>query len=139
MEDLEKIRAELNWYGKNGDIASIEKLLKLQDNLAIRSYFLADQLGGIKTEYNHAYFSRKIEFNKAKAGFLNNKKMTLGASEMEAILDVEDIQRKEIELESLGYKLELLLRQVNRVIQATQQRISFLKQEKESTRKQNTT
>lgn len=137
--NLEEIKLLLFWYDNNSIKADINKLLEMQDKLAIRSYTLAEELAEMKKEYNFAYFTRKIEFNKAKSHYINEKKKGVSASDTEANLDVEDIQEKEVEFESLGYKLENLLRQINKILQATQQRISYLKIELEKTKKQNTT
>lgn len=137
--NIEEIEQLLEWYDNNSSNANITTLLDVQDKIAIRSYTLAEQLAEIKKSYNFAYFTRKIEFNKAKSHYINTKNKGVSAADVEATLDIQSTQEKEIEFESIGYKLENLLRQLNKILQAIQQRISFLKYEYQETKSQQTT
>ena len=139
MTNIEEIQVILDWYFEHSDKANINDLLKAQDKIAIRSYTLSEELGNIKKDYNFAYFTRKIEFNKAKSHYINTKSKGVSAADVEANLDVQSLQEKEIEFESLGYKLENLLRQLNKILQSIQQRISFLKYEYQKVESQNKT
>jgi hypothetical protein len=54
-------------------------------------------------------------------------------SENDAMLQAEELIKKELESESNAYKADLLLRQINKVLDAMQQRISILRREAEQT------
>jgi hypothetical protein len=135
---VEEIFTGLQWYERNSTKCTIEKILNIQDKLSIRGYYLAEQLSEIKKEYNLAYFARKIEFNKAKKHYIDGGSK-IGEAEPKATLDVKDIQEEEVMYESLGYRLEILLRQLNKILDSMAQRISYLKQEKQRVLKQDQT
>jgi len=139
MTNIEEIKKLLDWYDKNSGRAGINALLDAQDKIAIRSYTLAGELAEIKRNYNLSYFDRKIGFNKAKQNFIQKRKMTGTEADANANIEVEELQRVETEYETVGYRLEVLLRQLNKILSALQQRISFLKAEEIQTRSQNQT
>lgn len=137
--NIEEINELLIWYDNNSTKhISINYFLDFQDKLAIRSYRLAEELAEIKREYNLKYFMRKIEFNKSKKHYIDDGKSGVQA-EAEANLEVEKLQKAETDWESVGFRLEQLLRQINRILQAIQQRISFMKYEMQRTDSQQTT
>jgi len=136
---LDEVKEILDYYYENSQDIIIEDLLRMQDKVAILGYRLAEELAEIRKQYNWAYFTRKIEFNKAKSHYIGERQMKIGESDVEAHLDVEQQQKKELEFENMGYQLENVLRQLNKVLSAVQQRISYLKFEKQRTQNQNTT
>ena len=88
----------------------------------------------MKRDYNQSYFIRKISINKSTQGFITNKKLPKNKAETLSLIENEEIYAKEIELESMAYQYDLLLRQVNKILEAMSQRISYLKTEKENVR-----
>ena len=126
MKFLEEISKIISDYAKHGDNRSVEALLKIQDRLAGYSYLLAEYAAQLKYTYNENYFIRKIEFQKSKHAYINTGKSATAAENL-AEIEVQEWRKKEIESESHGYKADLLLKQVNRVLGALQQRISYMK------------
>ena len=132
---LEELEAGLIWYNDNSYKASISELLKFQDEMAIRSYWMASILAQAKKKYNATYFIRRIVIAK--------KEQTLilashGVSEAKAtaLIQAEDKYKAEQDAEAEAVRYDILLRQVNKILQASQQRISYEKQEYERTSKE---
>jgi hypothetical protein len=128
IKEIELILAE---YFLKGSTQSIEHLLYLQDRLSIFNYRLAEMAANAKNEYNGLYFIRKISVSKETQGFINSRKMSKAAAEIEANIKCEDDVKSELEAEAEAYKYDMLVGQVNKVLSAMQQRISYLKTEKE--------
>lgn len=129
ISEIEKIITD---YSKRGDKMGPDEILKLRDRLAASSFYFASYAGELKEVYNLNYFQKKIAVlretqNLIKAGNPVNK------SENDAMLQAEELIRKELESESNAYKADLLLRQINKVLDAMQQRISILRREAEQT------
>lgn len=139
LSNIEKIDQILKWYQNHLNHENIPDLLKIQDRIAIISYRMAEELSEIKKEYNLLYFARKIEFNKQKNHLINEMNKKNYEADASANMFVEEIQKDEVEYESAGYKLETLLRQLNKVMDSLQQRISYLKIEQQKTPHQNQT
>jgi len=129
-DTLEEIADGMDWYYNNSDIATVERLLTFQDKMTVHSFRLSEIASDQKKDYNIKYFSRKIEMAKSKQGFIKNQDMAVNRSEIDALIQNEDIFKQEIESESYAIKCELLLRQTNKLLDAIRQRISFLKDEK---------
>lgn len=138
LTNIEKINEYLNWYSNHLNTQSIESLLKIQDRIAIVSYRMAEELAEIKRDYNLTYFARRIEFNKAKNRMIIENKKNYEADAL-AMIETEHIQKDEVEFESAGYRIEVLLKQLNKIMDSLQQRISYLKTEKIKTNNQNQT
>jgi len=126
--EIEKILSD---YFQNGSTQSIDRLLDMNDKLAIHSYRLAEMSAQTKTSYNSAYFIRKITVNKQTQVLMSSKKMTKVAANLDADILSEDLFKQEIESEGLAYQYDLLLNQVNKILSAISQRISYLKNEKD--------
>jgi hypothetical protein len=58
------------------------------------------------------------------------RKLSKAQANLEADILSEELFKKELESEGLTYKYEMLLNQVNKILSAMQQRISYLKTEK---------
>ena len=131
---LEKIKEIINWWGglEKGN-QDIETLLYNQQKLSGYSYYLAEESARMKEDYSLGYFMRKINLSKSKNAFINQGK-SAAAAESASIEKNESYYEAEIKSESIAYKLDLLLKQVNVILSAMQQRISYLKQEKQSTK-----
>ena len=135
---LKEIRYWINQYHANKGTADIEGLLKIQDEVAVRTFTLAQYVGDYKTSFNASYFIRKIGVAKSS---LNYQKAghTLGKADHQALLDNASNYEQEQAHEATAVTLELLLKQTNVILQAMQQRISYYKSEKQATNRQNQT
>ncbi len=133
-----EIRYWINQYHKAKDSASIDGLLNIQDEIAIRTYTLAQHVADYKTSYNSSYFLRRIGI--AKSTLSHQKSgMKIGTADNQALVDNEKMYEQEQAHEATAVTLDLLLKQTNIILQSIQQRISFYKQEKLLTSKQNQT
>jgi hypothetical protein len=142
MKSVDKICNEIrywvNQYHQAKDSASIDGLLTIQDEIAIRSFTLAQHVADYKTSFNNSYFIRKIGVAKSSLTYQKNG-LKQGQSDSQALIDNADNYEIEQANEATAVTLDLLLRQTNILLQAIQQRISYYKQERSLTSKQNTT
>jgi len=128
-QTIEKINEIIKfWTDLKKGYNNIDNLLYMEQKLSGYSYYLAELLAEFKEAYNIAYFWRKINTNKRKNAFIGTGK-TAAASECMAIEKTEEELRKEIDMESIAYKSETLLKQVNKILDAMRTRISYLKDE----------
>ncbi len=128
LKTIESILA--GYYKGNG---SIDVLLDMQDKLAVHSYRLAEMSADMKSEYNGSYFMRKITISKKTQAIIRQTKTSKAQAEVEATNTSEDLLLEELNNEAEAFKYDLLLRQVNKVLSAMQQRISYLKIEFDKT------
>ena len=130
MSDLPKtlnwLADKSKWYAENSTTLGVIELLEFQDKLATVAYQLASFLADLKIEYNNNMFVRRIRVNRISQGFA--ERMAFNKAKIEAELECEELFNKEYKSEADAYKCDVLLKQVNRILQAIQQRISFLKQ-----------
>jgi hypothetical protein len=138
MEILTRIEAIISWYKDNAATQSIDALLSERDSLAVYSYSLAELSGASKGDYNEAYFIRKVYVTR-KTQQLIAKGLAYNKAEAESLLANEAVYKDEILKESISYKYDLLLKQVNKILDAMSQRISYLKQEEVMARQQKIT
>jgi hypothetical protein len=106
--------------------------------LAIYSFYLAEYAADKKIDYNKFMFIRKISIARQKESMTDNK-MTSTKADNKAIIASEQDYHRELESQGEAYKADLLLKQVNKIIDAIMQRISYLKQELDYTRQQKLT
>jgi len=132
MNIINEIQKVIDWYNKECHTAPIETLLAAQDKLSTLSWYLAQETADIKTDYNTKYFTRKIAVSKQKQTLMQT--MTGVQAEAEAVNDNADKFRAEQEAEALAYRLDLLLKQTNKVISSLSQRISYMKTEQQQTK-----
>jgi hypothetical protein len=130
----DKIVTELEWYEFESDTASIEQLLGFQDRVSIMSYYLARIAAQTKGSYLRAYFNRKLDFSTSKVKHIDLKSSAAKAEEL-ANIETQGVRLCEIEAAQAAHVIELELKQINKVLSACQQRISFEKSEKERTEK----
>lgn len=137
-EILKKVGDVISWYQENYNTENIHLLLRSKDNLVTLNYNLAEEVAEHKKLYNIHYFIRKIAINKTKNSYINQKK---SAVESQNIAEIEQADKLEAELEAeaISFRLDLLLKQSNKIVDAMQQRISFMRYELENTRKTNNT
>jgi hypothetical protein len=130
IESIERLLAE---YYNKGAGQHITELLDIQDKLAIHSYRLAEMAANAKNEYNGCYFIRKISVGKNVQGLMNSRKISKAQAQVEADIMSEEDFKAELDAEGEAYKYDMLVGQVNKVLSAIQQRISYLKTEKQNT------
>lgn len=127
MIDPFQVCAEIiSEYDQKSQNMVIEAIMYARDRLAAQSYFLAEESSKFKNEYNEKYFTKKIEVLRSKHNLIL-KGHKIGAADAEAMVENEKHVKAELTAEGRAYRADLLLRQVNQVLSAMQQRISFLK------------
>ncbi len=125
---LDQIDQIISWYDENSSTAPVERLLDAQDKLSTLSWNLAELSGDTKTDYTYKYFIRKIQVNKTAQALVKNqieKAWTKAVSKSE--LENEEHLRNEVAAEGAAYAADLKLKQVNKILQVMQQRISYAK------------
>tara|TARA_R100000951_G_scaffold494_2_gene2184 strand:+ start:2613 stop:3047 length:435 start_codon:yes stop_codon:yes gene_type:complete len=127
---VNKIEKLLTWYEGNCDKASVLQLLKFNDQLSLLSVNLASICAKAKASYLRTYFERKYTFSTKKIDWIKNGSSAAKADE-QARLEIGAIKASEIEREEEADILNLMLRQINKVLSSAQQRISFEKAEHE--------
>jgi hypothetical protein len=134
MNTLDEISKIISWWiGLEKGFTDIEMLNYTQQKLSGYSYYLAEQAAEMKQEYNKGYYMRKINISKSKNAYINQKKSATHAESL-ALIDHKSDYENEIKNEALAHRLDLLLKQVNHILAAIQQRISYLKQEMQHSR-----
>lgn len=129
MKDIsENIQTAKDIIREYENTTEIVKIIELLKRLSLYSVFLWENLAYLKKQYNSSYFVRKIEVSKS---YLNNKakKITDKQALMEADTINEELYKQESDSEALALRLEIFLRQCNRVIDSMRTEISFLKAE----------
>jgi len=120
----------LDWYEQNASNADILTLLDFQDKLSLLSVNLAHITAVNKGSYLRAYFNRKLTFSMKKLTFIEDGEK-IGKAEEKASIQLGDVKEIEIRTHVEADSLNLTLRQVNKVLSAAQQRLSFMKSEKQ--------
>lgn len=130
MSILQTISDLLESYEAEGATMSVPALLNLQDSLSVNSYRLAAMAAEAKSKYNGDVFTKKITINRQTQALINAQMSKAAATvQAESSKIGEEMIQAELESEAIAYKLDLLLGQVNKVLSAIQQRISYAKQE----------
>jgi hypothetical protein len=88
--------------------------------------------------YNECYFQRKIEIARSKKKSFDRHEPNTRA-EVDAIIASEGLFNAEILKEGTAFKLDLLLKAANKVVDSISQRVSYLKIEESQTKFQNQT
>jgi hypothetical protein len=135
---VKEIRAWVVEYHRVRQSCSIDKLLDIQDEIAIRSLTLASHVSDYKTSFNAHYFIRRIGVAKSSLQYQKNE-MKQGRADTQALVDNATEYEIEQQHEATAVMLELLLKQTNIILSGIQQRISYMKQEKMVTSRQNQT
>lgn len=135
-EVFERVASIISWYHGNCTTDDISEILKKRDQLAVLSYNVAFISADFKSMYNTSYYMRKIEVAKQKQGFINNRKMTISMAELESQISGQGYLKAEIEAEAASYKVDLLLKQINKILEAMNQRIAFARAEEFTNRNQ---
>lgn len=136
MEILNLIKDQIDWYYKNSQKAWINDLLTLQDKLSANSYYLAELYSEAYKQYIDKFYLSKTKkvktFLSKKAEKIADKGLTDKLAEVIATDESLEEFKNELFWEAEVEKLKTLLRQVNIILQALQQRISSLKQERQN-------
>ena len=125
---ISKIETLLEWYEEKHTKVDIHKLLEFQDKLSLLSFNLGVMVAKSKGGAVGAYFERKYVFSVNKMSFINGGE-TNGKSDTMAEASIK--KEREAEKEAIEYSegLRFMLSQVNKILSACQQRISFSKSE----------
>tara|TARA_R110000751_G_scaffold206469_1_gene310489 strand:- start:3454 stop:3882 length:429 start_codon:yes stop_codon:yes gene_type:complete len=117
-------------YTLQSESMSINELLLIQDKLSGYGFYFAEVVAKSKMDYNFGYLKRKIVINRATQSILDLKvEKAMNKAQTKAETQNEDLLRDELTLEGLAFEYDLKLKQLNRVLSAMQQRISFVKKE----------
>lgn len=123
---LERIEDKLIWYRNEGKNATISNVMDIRDRLAVDSYDLANIVSDSYSDFNGKYFIRQIQTSK-KINSLVKAKTPVNKATHIAKEELETIYKTELESESVSHRLGLLLKQVNKVLDAMNQRIGHLR------------
>ena len=138
MKILEIIDKQVEWYYNHSHKVWVDELIMFQDKLSVNSYYLAQQYAEAYQEYLTKVFNTKTKkikwFLTKKAEKIEDKtltdKLAQSYSEDESLSEWAEELFGEWEKE----KLRVLLAQVNQILNATQQRISYLKFERNNSK-----
>jgi len=129
-EILNKISTQINWYSAHSNKATIEQLLDCKDLLVGYNYHLAELMSTYFLNYTKCYYIRKIKVARVKNVLIKNK-TAIGTAESIATEQSANEFEQEVENEAMAQRLDNLLRQSNKVVDAISQRVSVLKKERE--------
>ena len=128
---IEQITEVIQAYNESYKDLSIDNLLNAKDKLVTLNFNLAEEVAEAKKSYNYGYYIRKINIVKAKNRYINQG-TSATAAEAKALEEFAGDLKIELDREAISYRMDLLLRQSNKVVDAIQHRISFLKIEKQN-------
>ena len=128
MTTIEQISECINSYNKFYSTLTIGQLLNLQDKLASLSYTLAEETANAKKQYNQNYFIKKISILKSNQNLIKQGS-PIGKAQIESEFNNIELIQNEMNAEGDAYRYDLLLKQVNKILSAIAQRVSFAKQE----------
>lgn len=125
--DIEQI---ITHYSENSATIPLDRLLVAQDKLSGYSFAFAELVANAKQNHNNQYFKKKVAINRGVQHLVASgieKAVNKATSKVE--VQNEDLLQAELDAEALTFKYDLKLKQINKVLQAMQQRISFVKKE----------
>ena len=123
---IKGISKGLDWYRDHSSTATIKHLLDWQDRMSVWSVQLARICGKKKGTYLTAYFKRKLTYTNKVMTFVQDKTSHALAKE-KACLQIEEEKKAEMLAEEIAYSMEKQIPQINKVLDACRQRISFMK------------
>jgi len=124
------IKEQIDRYEKIYKTSSIDGLLNAADWFAIQATRLSEELAELKDNYNKAYFIRKLKVAQKEQELINKDNLSAAKAASQSIVATAEFLDSELEYQSAAYRFEIFLKQINILIGAIQQRISFLKIEK---------
>lgn len=119
MEILDKISALIDWYNKYSVKATPSQLLDCKDKLVTYNYNLSDLVAEYAKNYHKAYYIRKIVIARNKNAYIKSGD-AIGKAESLATEEAAEQFEIELECEALAIRLENLLRQSNKIVDAMQ-------------------
>lgn len=128
MAILESISKCVNWYQNNYSKATPDQLLDIKDKMVTLNYNLAEELAYFKKEYNLKHFDRRIQISRQKNELINGGKSATAAESM-ATEQSAEVYKSELENESAAVRLDLLLRQSNKIVESITQRLAVIRDE----------
>lgn len=135
---LKECETIIIWYGDNGGLCQdITHLIRCRTKLSTMSYTLAAFAGDSKSEFltlnakrKYTYFQEVERLRKENISKEKSEKLTMVYIESQASIFVQEIRGNEAIAEGASNRLKLLLFQINEILGALSQQISFLKEEK---------
>lgn len=129
-ENLQKAKDILIEYEKTTELV---RVLELYKRLSLYSVFLWENLSDLKKQYNTSYYTRKIEVSKS---YLNNKKEKITDKQALSLADTEneELYLQESQIEALALRLDIFLKQINKVLMVMSSDVSYLKNEQNRTK-----
>jgi len=130
MERIEKNLAKAKeLLVKYENAKHIWEYLNIYEKLSLYSVFLWENLSQLKTEYNRSYYRRKIAISHS---FLTNRQEKISEKTCLEMANDEnsELLEQEMESEAIANRLDIFLRQINKVLEAIRTRISYEKAEK---------
>ena len=127
-EIITKLKEFISEYNQVRDSGNISLILDLKDKILGWSFRFAELTADLKIEYNQKYFIRKIATAKTKHALIRNG-TTIGKADVESMIAHESEYKEEQLNEGLSYKADIMLRQTNMIIRASEKRVSWLKVE----------
>ena len=126
---IDKISGVINDYGTFSESATIDQLLRWKDLLVGYNYHLAEVVSEYFKNYSRSYYIRKIKISRVKNRLVKEGN-PVTASESQAVEEAAQEYETELEYEATAERLNNLLRQSNKVVEAMAQRVSVLKTER---------
>lgn len=129
QDNLQTAKDILEEYENTNELT---RVLQLYKRLSIYSVFLWENLSQLKKQYNTSYYTRKIEVSKS---YLNNKATKITDKQALSLADIEneELYLQESQTEALTLRLDIFLKQINKVLMAMSSDVSYLKNEKNRT------
>ena len=124
------IKAQIDRYEEVYKTSSIDTLLNAADWFAIQATRLSENLAELKTHYNRSYYARKLKVAQKEQEFINKENLSAAKAQSKSIVETAEFLDNELIYQSQAYRVDTFLRQVNILIKTIQQRISYLKIEK---------
>lgn len=132
IDTIEQLDKTIAYYYEVCDTATIERLLKASDKIAVLCYTMATIVAARGTTYLQIYLDRKLFAAGQKLFYMaegmSGTKADAKTTDTEAF---KTISEKELETEMIYEEVKLKLKQGNKVLDGLRQRISRMKKEEE--------
>jgi len=132
---LADIKSKIDQYEKIYKTSSIDTLLNAGDWFSIQGTRLSELLAEMKTGYNKAYYIRKLKTAQKEQELINKENLSAAKAASQSIVATAEFLDNELEYQSVAYRLEIFLKQLNMLVSSIQQRISYLKIEMNNNQK----
>lgn len=139
QELLDQIKKMIDRYESKYKTMTIPTLLDASDWFSIQATRLAEFLADFKHDYNEKYYIRKLKVAQQEQHLVNSRGFNITEAKSQAVVDTAQFNKAELDAQSFAYRIEILLKQINILIQTIQQRISYLKIEQKNSDYQNKT